>query len=418
MKKININALCVVLIVLSVIFSMTGCGGANKTDMPETTAKVIDTTSKVTATAASSTETAMITTEKPEQKITVAIKKINKHGNVGLDTSFAEMADNGIEIGDIITVFIGDKEYDLPVGSAFTDVDSGSMVCRFDLEDNEVTLAINMGSFASETGIGEKQTIEEDPGYKWDIKINEIGISLKEKQGYIDEYTVRNLTRTDVREDYSDLSDEEFANFRAVRSGAIKENVLYRSSSPLRNDLGRDAYAMEAMEKAGIKVVINLDDSAETMKSYDTYTGSYYSNCVIINPEMDYDFGSETFAAKVKECISFIAGNDGPYLIHCKEGKDRTGILCAIIECFAGASAAEVEYDYMLTYRNFYNVKPTDGANTYNIVLKKNLFKTLCDLYGVDDLESADLVKEAEEYLVSAGLTQDELDSLGEKIKV
>ena len=65
---------------------------------------------------------------------------------------------------------IYDRGYDLPVGTSYTDVDGGEMFCRcemfcrFDLEDNEVGLAANYGSFAEMTGAAEKQTIEEEPG--------------------------------------------------------------------------------------------------------------------------------------------------------------------------------------------------------------------------------------------------------------
>ena len=241
-----------------------------------------------------------------QKTITVGIKDISKHGNVVLDTSFDEMKTNGMDVGDMITVTVADKTYDLPVGTAFTDVDSGSMVCRFDLEDNEVAVAINMGSFASETGIGEKQTIKEDPGYKWDIKVKEIGLQLKEKKGYLDEYNARNLTRTDIRGDYAGLTDEEFANFRAVSVSGMKEKVLYRSSTPIEPAIGRNEYVMAAMEKAGIRSVINLDDSVEVMQSYETFPGSYYSRCAVVNPEMTYDFGTEEFNEKVKESILFI----------------------------------------------------------------------------------------------------------------
>ena len=346
--------------------------------------------------------------------VTVAIRKINKHGNVTLDTTFAEMAQAGFEIGDIITVFAGDAAYDLPIGTAFTDVDSGSMVCRFDLEDNEVTLAINMGAFATVTGVAEKQTIEADPGYQWTVQHPEIRLQMKEKGGYLAQYNVRHLTRTDDRADYPALTDEAFANFRAVAIDKLKANTLYRSSSPLDPSIGRNTYAMAAMEAAGVRTVINLTDSAAAMQGYSTYPDSYYARCVVINPEMGYDFESEAFAEKVRLCAVCIAENDGPYLIHCKEGKDRTGILCAILECFAGASAEAVKQDYMLTYSNFYGVKPTDAA--YNVILNENLVKTLCRLFGVETLENADLKAAAAQYLAAVGLTETQLSLLGEKL--
>ena len=375
------RTLCIILVFSFLAVFMTGCqnGDTNATDSLELT-----------------------------------VNEISKHGNVKLNVTFDEMKSAGIEIGDIITVKAGDKVFDLPAGTAYTDVDSGEMICRFDLEDNEVTLAINYGSFADTSCIAEKQTIEEDPGYKWNILIKEIEISLKEKKGYLDEYNARNLTRTDAREDYPELTDEEFANFRAVAVTGLKENVLYRSSTPLEPALGRNEYAMSATERAGIKSIVNLDDSVETMKNYPTYPGSFYSRCAVVNPEMGYDFESEEFAAKVKECVLFIIENDGPYLVHCKEGKDRTGILCAVLECFSGATADDVKRDYMITYYNFYGVKQTDAV--YSIILNNNLLKTLNALLKIDSIETADLKESAEEYLTSIGLTSDQLNALSGRI--
>ncbi len=55
-----------------------------------------------------------------------------------------------------------------------------------------------------------------------------------------------------------------------------------------------------------IRSVINLDDSIEVMQSYETFPGSYYSRCAVVNPEMTYDFGSAEFDEKVRESILFI----------------------------------------------------------------------------------------------------------------
>ena len=68
----------------------------------------------------------------------------------------------------------------------------------------------------------------------------------------------------------------------------------------------------------------------------------------------------------------------------------------------------------MITYYNFYNVKPEDS--TYTVISENNIVKTLCGIYNVEDLKSADLKKAATDYLLSIGLTQENLNVLKSKI--
>ena len=392
--------LMIFIVVLSMILAVAGCGGVKNEAVPE-------------GTGGSSSSSSQISEQAPGV-LSAKVAEIKSHGNVTLDVTGDEMRNCGMDIGDIVTVSIADKEYDMPIGTNYTDVDNGEMVCRFDEEINKYKLAINMGSFAEAAGIGEEKTDSVDSEEKWTILISEVTIQLKEKGGYLKEYRARNLERSNEREDYSELTDEEFANFRAVRVSGIKENFLYRSSSPLGEDLGRNTYAMAAMEKAGIRSVINLQDSDEEMKSYSTYPDSYYSKCRVINPEMGYDFKSDEFKENVADCLVFLIENDGPYLIHCIGGKDRTGIVCALLECFAGASYEEIAEDYMLTFKNYYKVTSQDEA--YPILLN-SLEKELCTLFGAESLESVNLKEKATEFFLSIGLTKEQLGDLRAKLQ-
>ena len=402
MNRIFIKTAIISLLVILLIIASSVCGQAEAMGDRNESLPTGDSDSREASDQAEGSEC-----------FTIVIKEITQRGNVLLNTTFEEMKTHNMEIGDILTVFIGDASYDIPVGTSYTDVDTGEMLCRFDIEDSEVALVVNMGAFAVEADVAEKHTISEEPGYRWDARINDIGLVLKEKKGYLDEYNARNLTRTNDRADYASLSDEEFANFRPVAVTGIKDDWLYRSSTPIEPAIGRNAFAMAAMEAAGVRSVVNLDDSVEEMTRYDTYPGSYYSRCAVINPEMSYDFMSEEFSEKVKESILFIIENDGPYLIHCKEGKDRTGVLCAVLECFAGASAEEVGRDYMLTYRNYYGIEPGDPS--YDIILR-NLDRTLSGLLETDGIDSAQLGDRAARYLLSIGLTEAQLDALKAKL--
>jgi len=188
------------------------------------------------------------------------------------------------------------------------------------------------------------------------------------------------------------------------------KDILFRTSSPLNPELGRSTWAMEALEEAGVTVIINLADSAEDAMLYDGYVNSYYEDQKVIYLNLGVDFTSEEFEKGLAKGLRFFAQNPGVYAIHCNEGKDRAGFLAAVLECFMGASYDEVIADYMTTYTNYYGVEA--GSDKYDAIAKSNIVRSLCISFDVEDLTNADLKKEATEYLISIGLSEDELDLL------
>ena len=93
---------------------------------------------------------------------------------------------------------------------------------------------------------------------------------------------------------------------------------------------------------AGITSIVNMADSEAKMRSYDGYAMTYYSQCVIMPLDMAMDFTTDDFRQKLAQGFRFIAENEGPYLIHCNEGKDRTGFAVALLEALMGADINEI----------------------------------------------------------------------------
>ena len=348
-------------------------------------------------------------------QITTTIYEIAKHGNLVLYMYGKDLYDKGFEHGDIVEIAIGDKKWDVPLCTSYSDVDNGEVVLRATGDTDGVVLAINMGDFATTAGIAEKTAIDEEPGYRWDYLMEStvgITITMKEEGGYREEWLIRQLARTNERADYAHLSDEAFANFRVIETTGMGKGILYRSSSPINPELGRNTYADKAAEKAGIITVVNLADPSNT---YEGTENTYYSTCQIVYVNLGMDFLSEATLNGLAEGMRFIINNDGPYLIHCNEGKDRAGFVSALLGCLMGATLDEVIDDYMLTYYNYYGVEK--DTEKYDAVLKNNLIKALNTTFKVDDVYKADLAAEAAAFLMEdVGLTADEVSALKGKL--
>ena len=350
-------------------------------------------------------------------QIKTKIYEIAKHGNLVLYMYGKDLYDKGFEHGDIVEIAIGDKKWDVPLCTSYSDVDNGEVVLRATGDTDGVVLAINMGDFATSAGIAQKTVIDEEPGYRWDYLMEstvEITITMKEEGGYREQWLIRQLVRTNERANYAHLSDEAFANFRVIETTGMGKGVLYRSSSPINPDLGRNTYADKAAEKAGIITVINLADPSNT---YEGTENTYYSTCQVVYVNLGMDFLSKTTLNGLAEGMRFIINNNGPYLIHCNEGKDRAGFVSALLECLMGATLDEVIDDYMVTYYNYYGVEK--DTEKYNAIVKNNLIKVLNTTFKVDDVYKADLAAEAAAFLMEdAGLTADEVSALKGKLTI
>lgn len=342
--------------------------------------------------------------------VTATVKEVQKYGNVTMDIAPKALYDAGFETGDILKVTVSTTDLEIPFCTSYSDVDTGSLVVRDDQDNDRLVVAINMGDFSAtyNTNVGDTLTF-----------------SLLEKEGYLGEYLIRQLTRTDNRADY--VTDSIFANFRNISTSGINPGVLYRSSSPVNNELGRAAYADDLAEAVGVKTVINLADSKEEINSYiasDSFASEYYKslyeNGHVISLNMGVDIAGEDFGSKLAEGLRFLSKNDGPYLLHCTEGKDRAGFASAVLECLMGAGYDEVVADYMTTYENYYNIEK--GSEQYNSIAQSNIITSLttvvCGLEKGTDISKVDLAKATENYLEKTGMTADEIKDLKSKLSV
>ena len=357
-------------------------------------------------------------------EVTSSVKEIQKYGNLVLTIEKKDLDAMGAEYGDVFTVSFQDTEVYAPYCTNYSDVDLGSIVLRNDGET--LILAINMGDFATTYSIAEKVS-NPDKTYKWIFEegktMEDISLllTLTGKGEYRDEWLIHQLSRTDNREDYS--SDAAFANFREIKGGKIGEGALFRSSSPINNEIGRAKYADVLVKENGIRTVMNLADSEESILSYmekedfaSPYYASLFENGDVIALNMGVSFKTREFQASLSEGLTFLASKEGPYLVHCTEGKDRAGFTSALLSALMGLTYQEIVEDYMTTYENYYHIEK--GSEQYEAVKKSNIDSMLSFIASVesDKLSQVDLSLKAEEFLLAIGMEEDTVRKLKENL--
>lgn len=331
------------------------------------------------------------------------VLEISKYGNAVLNIRADDFDALGFTLGDDVTLRAEGFEMDMPYLDGFY-VPSGEYLVRR-TSGGGLEACINYGNIADAAGleIGDK-----------------VSIALKEKAGSLFLQGTSSLKYTDARADYD--SDVIFANFRMMEMGNIAAGKLYRSASPINNERSRASTANKLMAEAGVRTVINLADSEASIQEHasaeDFDSAEYmelYENGQIILLDMDIDFKSEDFNQRMISGLSFMAENEGPYLVHCNEGKDRAGFVSMVIAALMGASAEEIAADYMKSYENYYHLDAAADAERYELIRNGNIMEMLRYIAGLaegESLEGADLAKAAEEHLLSFGMAQEKIDML------
>ena len=144
-----------------------------------------------------------------------------------------------------------------------------------------------------------------------------------------------------------------------------------------------------------------------------------FGNVEVIPLNLQVDYKADDFRAQIIKSLKIMSERDGPYLLHCIEGKDRTGFLCALLECLSGASYDEIAADYMESYKNLYGIDRASDPEKYDTILGNNLVPMLRFMTGSDenaDITTVDRGSGVEAYLLGGGMTEEEIGALKEKI--
>ena len=270
-------------------------------------------------------------------------------------------------------------------------------------------------------------------------------ITLVKQGGYeYEQKLVGGLTYSKDFEDYeakNGVSKEEvFANFRAVRSDAMKENVLFRSASPFDNANNRAPYVNDLAKAYGIDYVLNLADSQSKIDKYkatEAWAGLDYSQQLLDNDQVSlmsmsaaYE-GSGYQAALVKGLNDALAHNATKILFHCTEGKDRTGFVGVVLESLCGATYDEMLNDYMVTYDNYYGLTEASDKTAYDYIVELKFndminylltFDPSLEAKGDGTYDLASVTTEnyataARNLLTKAGMSEDNLQALTALLK-
>jgi len=341
--------------------------------------------------------------------VTGKVTEIEKYGHALLDVKIADFLAAGFTLGDVVTVTAGTYNDDMPFFDGYY-VDKGAYMVRAYPGHEYIAVCINYGKFAETAGIGVGDSVT---------------IALKEKAGALDVQVMNSLVYTNERADYA--TDEVFANFRMVKSGQIGEGKLYRTASPINNENNRAAIANALVEAAGVKSVMNMGDTDDEIAAYaaaadfnSAYYKGLYDNGSVIALGMPVNYSSDEFAQGVVKGLTFLAGKEAPYLVHCTEGKDRAGFTSMLLAALMGATQEEIVADYMLSYVNYYGIDPVAEADKYNMIAEKNvmdMLRTVCGAEKGAALNDADIAAAAEAYLTKHGMAADAIAALKANLK-
>ena len=329
------------------------------------------------------------------------ITSYNEFGAALCDFTEADMMKAGFTLGDVISISIDNREIVMPYYDGFYTRNGEFLCLAYPTYPSICFTANNIGLPQELTGLEGHTVI----------------VRMQEKGGCLDVQQAMSMKYNNDRESYPNLSDAEFANARTINAGNIANGILIRCSSPFCNDINRATYVSAFLEENNAKTVLNLADTEEKMQSYDmpSFSRSLWEGENVILCPLKADPTADDYNNRLIDALKELPSHPAPYVIHCMEGKDRTGYVCALLEGLCGATYEEIVDDYLVTYYNYYQLTPANNPELCNTLVSLRLNTCLMYYAGVEDesqLSSIDYAQAFSNYLLSHGMSQQQLDAL------
>ena len=335
------------------------------------------------------------------------ITSYNEFGAAMLSFTETDMTNAGFTLGDVISITVDGKEIVMPYYDGYYTRNGEYLCVAYPTYPSICFTANNVGLPEELTG----------------LEGHAVTVRMKEKGGCIDVQQALSMKYTNEREDYALISDAAFANARGVSAGKMASGILYRSSSPFSNEINRAKYVSEYLEQAKVMTVLNLTDTEEKMAAYDmpAYSRSLWEGGQVILCPLKADPTADDYNQRLVAALKELPSRPAPYVVHCTEGKDRTGYVCALLEGLCGATYEEIVADYLITYDNYYQITPVKDPALCNTLVSLRLNTCLMYYAGVTDeaqLPEVDYAKAFASYLLSHGMSQQQLDALVQALTV
>ena len=193
----------------------------------------------------------------------------------------------------------------------------------------------------------------------------------------------RRVTTTDEAMGEPVRPADQLANFRDVagmtaHGGCVADAVLYRSDAPYRGDM-----APAAAPVWPPAVVVDLRSAGEANNGYPwpARTGVHHLPLLaeaapaLQTGTLDALYQHVLTAAPgaLAAIAELVATADGPVLVHCSAGKDRTGVTIALLLRAVGVHREAILADYATTEPNVPRVLDRLQALGYDIPIHRAL---------------------------------------------
>ena len=320
---------------------------------------------------------------------------MGKFGHIELSVTEAELREV-FDFGDVLKVTIGGiGSFVMPFFYYYDEVGIGELVLCTHAKHTTAVIARNYRSFGIETGLLEPDTQNGNFHFK-NCAENPIPVTLElERKGQ-----KSNLFLQDSRNNF----ERGIYDFRMIGGTPIRSGVLFRSSSPIDSRLTDCKTADRKAKEAGIRSIINLANTRREAEGFPDFFKTYCSRCKIAYINMPLNVLSEAFQHSIRKGFEFIADNEPPFLIFCSEGRDRTGLFVALLQCLCGVGLSDILSDYVFSFQ----LVCDDGRK--NDVLhnaEQTLLHNICSILDCKKISQSTLATGTAMFLHSIGIKEE-----------